>query len=62
MTSPGRYHLLLTTRGLPVQRGWWGLEGTGREKFRRWVGEYSGLPDARISDRRGERHRAGFLA
>ncbi|MFD5575111.1 hypothetical protein [Streptomyces cadmiisoli] len=23
-----------------VQHGWWGSEGTARDKFRRWVGKY----------------------
>lgn len=29
--------------------GWWGSETTARRKFTSWVGEYSTLPDARIT-------------
>lgn len=47
--DPGRYHLLLTSGGRPVQHGWWGSEETARDKFRRWVGEHGGLPDARVT-------------
>ncbi|MET9073811.1 hypothetical protein ABZX95_16925 [Streptomyces sp. NPDC004232] len=50
MTSPGRYHLLLTTTdGRPVQRGWWHVEETARRKFVRWIGEYGSIPDARVT-------------
>lgn len=49
MNSPGRYHLLLTSRGRPVQHGWWGIEDTARDKFRRWVGERGSMPGARIT-------------
>ncbi|MFI0813899.1 hypothetical protein [Streptomyces echinatus] len=49
MTSPGRYHLLLASEGRPVQHGWWWSEQTARDKFRRWVGEYGGLPGVRIT-------------
>jgi hypothetical protein len=45
MTSPGRYHLLLTTRGRPIQHGWWASEDTARDKFRRWVGAVGSTPD-----------------
>ncbi|MFF1405019.1 hypothetical protein [Streptomyces sp. NPDC058294] len=48
MTSPSRYHLLLESGGPPVQHGWWSREETARDKFRRWVGEYGSMPDARI--------------
>ncbi|MFG2352560.1 hypothetical protein [Streptomyces sp. NPDC048521] len=52
MTSnpgPGRYHLLLTSGGRPVQHGWWGSEATARRKFTRWIGEYGSMPDARVA-------------
>jgi hypothetical protein len=49
MTSPGRYHLLLTSEGRPVQHGWWQAEATARRKFVRWIGEHGSLPDARIT-------------
>jgi hypothetical protein len=49
MTSPGRYHLLLTTRGRLVQHGWWGDKDVARRKFSRWVGEYGSMADARIA-------------
>jgi hypothetical protein len=49
MTSPGRYHLLLTTSGRPVQHGWWESEAIALRKFTRWVGEYGSMPDARIT-------------
>ncbi|MEU6777035.1 hypothetical protein [Streptomyces sp. NPDC046759] len=48
MTSSGRYPLLLTVRGRPMQHGWWGREETARDKFRRWVGEYGGILSARV--------------
>lgn len=47
--SPGRYHLLLTSGGRPVQHGWWGSEATARRKLARWVGEYGSMPAARIT-------------
>ncbi|AYN37819.1 hypothetical protein D9753_01270 [Streptomyces dangxiongensis] len=49
MTDPGRYHLRLFAAGRPVQHGWWGREETARDKFRRWVGEYGAMPDARVT-------------
>lgn len=49
MTGPARYHLLLASAGRPVQHGWWGSEETARDKFRRWVGEYGGMPAARVT-------------
>ncbi|MGW7823619.1 hypothetical protein ACWGLF_37115 [Streptomyces puniciscabiei] len=49
MTGAGRYHLLLTDGGRPVQHGWWRREETARDKFRRWVGEYGSVPDVRIT-------------
>ncbi|MER6062367.1 hypothetical protein ABT167_14450 [Streptomyces sp. NPDC001792] len=54
MEDPGRYHLLLTSDGQPVQHGWWASEETARDKFRRWVGEYGSLPDPRITLTDGE--------
>ncbi|MFJ5973494.1 hypothetical protein [Streptomyces sp. NPDC093060] len=49
MTSPGRYHLLLSSGGRPVQHGWWGSEALARRKFRNWVGEYGSMPEPRIT-------------
>ncbi|MGW0771789.1 hypothetical protein [Streptomyces sp. NPDC002676] len=49
MTSTGRYHLLLATGGRQVQHGWWDREDTAHDKFRRWVGEYGSIPDARLT-------------
>ncbi|MFF4845581.1 hypothetical protein [Streptomyces collinus] len=49
MTGAGRYHLLLTSGGRPVLHGWWSVEATARDKFRRWVGEYGSMPGARIT-------------
>ncbi|TXJ75435.1 hypothetical protein E2C11_23265 [Streptomyces lavendulae] len=46
--SPGRYHLLLTSAGQPVQHGWWGREATARRKLAAWIGEYGNLPDVRV--------------
>ncbi len=45
---PGRYHLLLTNGGRPVQHGWWNDESTARRKLSRWVGSW-GCPGARIT-------------
>ncbi|MGW0884724.1 hypothetical protein [Streptomyces sp. NPDC002671] len=49
MTSIGRYHLPLAIGGRPVQHGWWNREETARGTFRRWVGEYGSMPDARLT-------------
>lgn len=49
MTSPGRYHLLLSSGGRPVQHGWWPSEETARRKFTRWIGEYGSMPEPRIT-------------
>ncbi|MFF7127193.1 hypothetical protein [Streptomyces sp. NPDC008240] len=49
MTTPGRYHLLLTSCGQPVQHGWWGSEAVARDKFRRWIGEYGSLLEPRVT-------------
>ncbi|WP_125214749.1 hypothetical protein [Streptomyces griseofuscus] len=46
--SPGRYHLLLTADGLPVQHGWWRSEATARRKLAAWIGDW-GRPGARIT-------------
>ncbi|MFH9663623.1 hypothetical protein ACH4NF_35730 [Streptomyces sp. NPDC017248] len=48
MTGPGRYHLLLTMDGRPVQHGWWNREEIARDKFRRWIGERGGRPGTRV--------------
>ncbi|MER6979376.1 hypothetical protein [Streptomyces carpinensis] len=45
---PERYHLTLTAGGRLVQEGRWSSEATARYKFSGWVGQYSGLHDARI--------------
>ncbi|MGV9565074.1 hypothetical protein [Streptomyces sp. NPDC003480] len=48
--TPGRYHLLLTTGGRPVQHGWWWSEDVARDKFRHWVGLYDGsMSGARVT-------------
>ncbi|MEV6833518.1 hypothetical protein AB0N17_03135 [Streptomyces sp. NPDC051133] len=49
MTSPGRYHLLLSSDGRPMMHGWWGSEATARRKLIRWIGERGSLPGARIT-------------
>lgn len=48
MTGASRCHLVLFG-GRPVQHGWWAREEVTRDKFRRWVGEYGSMPDARVS-------------
>ncbi|WP_244950411.1 hypothetical protein [Streptomyces griseofuscus] len=51
-----RYHLLLATSLRPVQQGWWGSEAVARDKFRRWIGEYGGMPGRPSQPhRRGDR-------
>lgn len=47
--QPGRYHLLLTTAGRPMQHGWWPVEATARAKFTTWIGSCSGLPEPRVT-------------
>ncbi|MFE1198419.1 hypothetical protein ACFW6E_37695 [Streptomyces olivaceoviridis] len=49
MTGVGRYHLLLEPGGRPVRHGWWHCEEVARDKFRRLIGAYGGMPDARVS-------------
>ncbi|MFF4401645.1 hypothetical protein [Streptomyces sp. NPDC001480] len=49
MSSPGRYHLLLTSGGRAVQHGWWNRSEVAWDKFRRWVGEYGSAPGASVS-------------
>ncbi|UFR07156.1 hypothetical protein KBP30_41195 [Streptomyces sp. Go40/10] len=49
MGAAGRYHLLLASGGRAVQHGWWHREDVARDKFRRWIGEYGSMPDARIT-------------
>lgn len=44
-----RYHLTLTSAGRMVQQGWWGREATARTKFRDWIGEWGGIPQARVT-------------
>ncbi|MFF9624306.1 hypothetical protein [Streptomyces griseosporeus] len=48
MTSPGRYHLLLTVDGWPAQHGWWDSEPVARDKVKQWIGAW-GRPGARIT-------------
>ncbi|WP_143611462.1 hypothetical protein [Streptomyces sp. CB01883] len=45
----GRFHLLLSSHGEPVQHGWWGSESVARGKLARWVGEYGSMPGGRIT-------------
>jgi hypothetical protein len=47
--SPGRYHLLLTSDGQPVQHGWWASETTARQKFVAWVGSVGSMPEPRVT-------------
>lgn len=47
--SPGRYHLLLTSDGRPVQHGWWGSEAIARRKFVGWVGAVGSMPEPRVT-------------
>jgi hypothetical protein len=47
--QPARYHVTLASAGRPVQHGWWDSEATARRKLAAWVGEWGGLPDARIT-------------
>lgn len=47
--NPGRYHLLLTVAGRPVQHGWWGSEDMARDMLPVWVGKWGDLPDARVT-------------
>ncbi len=49
MTSPGRYHLLLTVDGWPMMHGWWDDEATARRQFVAWIGERGSMPGARIT-------------
>jgi hypothetical protein len=48
MTSPGRYHLLLTLDGKPAMHGWWGDKAIARGQVPVWVGSW-GVPGARIT-------------
>lgn len=45
---PERFHLTLTSAGLPSMQGWWASEATAREQFKVWVGNW-GRPGARIT-------------
>lgn len=47
--NPGRYHLLLTSDGRPVQHGWWTSEEGARGKFRRWVGKVGNTLAPRVA-------------
>jgi len=49
VTSPERYHLLLTLAGRPSMHGWWASEATARSRFRDWIGERGSMPGARIT-------------
>jgi hypothetical protein len=44
-----RYHLTLSTGGLPAMHGWWGSEKTARRQYASWIGERGSLPGARIT-------------
>jgi hypothetical protein len=44
-----RYHLTLTSDGRTVMHGWWESEETARRKFTSWIGEHSGMADARVT-------------
>lgn len=46
--SEQRFHHILTAAGRPAAHGWWASEETVRRKFTLWMGEYGGLPQARI--------------
>ncbi|WP_074990043.1 hypothetical protein [Streptomyces misionensis] len=48
-SSPGRYHLLLTTGGRPVVHGWWDDKAEARRKLVSWVGAYGSIPAARVA-------------
>ncbi|MFJ5036026.1 hypothetical protein ACIQB5_50580 [Streptomyces sp. NPDC088560] len=45
----GRYHLLLSSGGRPVQNGWWHDEATARGKFEAWKRVASGMPEPRVT-------------
>lgn len=47
--SSGRYHLLLTSSGQPVQHGWWQVEETARRKFISWGGAVGSMPEPRVT-------------
>ncbi|MFF4442425.1 hypothetical protein [Streptomyces sp. NPDC001621] len=47
--QPGRFHLLLSSHGQPVQHGWWNSESVARGKLVRGVGEYGTMPGGRIT-------------
>jgi hypothetical protein len=48
VTSPGRFHLLLSVDGRPMMHSWWNDEAVARDRFRDWIGERGSLPGARI--------------
>lgn len=47
--SSDRYRLTATSAGRPAITGWWDREDVARGKFRDWVGQYGGLPGARVT-------------
>ena len=47
--NPGRYRLTLAADSRPLMHGWWGSEATARSKFSSWIGQYGGLPGARVT-------------
>ncbi|AGS73922.1 hypothetical protein [Streptomyces collinus] len=49
MNGAGRYHLLLTSDGRPVQHGWWSNEAVARDKCRRWIGSVGTMPTPRVT-------------
>ncbi|MQY36157.1 hypothetical protein SRB17_41540 [Streptomyces sp. RB17] len=49
MTSPGRYHVLVTSGGRPIQHGWWVSEETARAKYKRWIGSVGNMPEPRVT-------------
>ncbi|MFF4573879.1 hypothetical protein [Streptomyces sp. NPDC001410] len=46
--NTGRYHLLLSTSGQPVQHGWWESEDVARDKLLRWIGSVGSTPEPSV--------------
>lgn len=44
-----RYHLTLTTDGLPVMHGWWDDQATAERKYLSWIGEHDSVAGARVT-------------